>query len=183
MACASPSMMEMIERDEEEGGPGQPLIRQYQPTELIPAKRLPLHNLLQKQPGAMGVVQIVSGITSFGLGVVLAAKSTLTLTILFRVPILTGLLFFISGMLSSLMHKFSRLLPVCFAVNIGCLCVAGVGILFLIADLSLQSSQVESRMIGHVKALILCVTVLDVIITGILLFYLRKELLSTRKKS
>ncbi|KAJ8415832.1 hypothetical protein AAFF_G00403890 [Aldrovandia affinis] len=180
MACAS---IDIIEQEEVEDGARSPIIREYCATELLPEKKLPLHNLLQKQPAAMGVIQIVSGITSFGLGVVLATRtSPLTLTVLFRVPIFTGLLFIILGMLSAVLHKYSRLLPICFAVNIGCLCVGGVGIVLLIIDLGLENIIVQhTEKAVQVKALILCVTVLEMSVAAVLLFYLRKELHSTRK--
>ncbi|KAG7469725.1 hypothetical protein MATL_G00131940 [Megalops atlanticus] len=157
----------------------KPLIKQYCATDVVPAKMQPLHNLLQKQPAAMGVVQMVSGITIFGLGVVLATTSPLTLATILRVPLLTGLLFFISGVLSALLHKFPRLLPICVAVNIGCLCVAGVGVVLLTIDLSSGNPNVNHQV--KVKALVMCVTVLEVCITAVLLFWMHRELRSTNK--
>ncbi|XP_036393746.1 uncharacterized protein si:ch211-269k10.4 [Megalops cyprinoides] len=176
MACV---MRELIEQEDDRDEMRKPLIKQYCATDVVPAKMQPLHDLLQKQPAAIGVVQMVSGITIFGLGVVLATTSPLTLAIIFRVPILTGLLFFISGMLSAMLHKFTRLLPICVAVNIGCLCVAGVGVVLLTIDLALATPNASPHI--KVKVLVMCVTVLEMCITAVLLFWMRRELRSTNK--
>ncbi|KAJ8288125.1 hypothetical protein COCON_G00007840 [Conger conger] len=182
MACASTSMGDIIQQEEEETGTGEPLLWQYCASELVPAKKLPLQNLLQKQPMALGAVQMVAGITSFGLGVTLAATSTLSLAVLFRVPIFTGLLFFICGLLCFLLHRFTRLVPICFAVNIGCLSVAGVGIVLLTIDLSSEDITSYGRpKPGAIKVLILCVTVLNTFISALLVFWLNCEMRSMHK--
>ncbi|KAJ8354378.1 hypothetical protein SKAU_G00219450 [Synaphobranchus kaupii] len=125
---------------------------------------------------------MVAGITSFGLGVTLAATSPLSLAVILRVPILTGLLFFICGLLSSQLNRCSRLLHICFAVNIGCLSVAGVGIVVLTIDLSLEKAIIHhEQKAGQVKVLILCVTVLMAIISAILVSWLHREMCSIRK--
>ncbi|XP_035290713.1 uncharacterized protein si:ch211-269k10.4 isoform X1 [Anguilla anguilla] len=180
MASAIFSMSDITEQEEEETGTRQPLIRQYCATEQIPGKELPLQDLLRKQPMALGVAQLVAGITSFGLGVTLAATSPLTLAVLLRVPILTGLLYIICGLLSALLNRFTRLLPICFVVNIGCLSVAGVGIVLLAIDLSLLTDS--ERAVRPTKVLILCVIALMACISALLVFWLHREMRSMRKK-
>ncbi|XP_018596169.1 uncharacterized protein LOC108927387 isoform X2 [Scleropages formosus] len=153
-----------------------PLFRQYHASEMLPSKKLPLHNLLVKQPMSMGAVQTVCGIMIFGLGVTVAVTPTDTLGIVLRVPIVTGILFFISGLLSFLLFKFPVLLPISYTVNIGSLVVAVTGMVLLTFDLfSWKSSNSQYEDYNRVTALILTVTLLEICITAVLLRWLHVE--------
>lgn len=141
MACAD-IPMDIQGSDYEvtaEEDPGDPLIKYYKATEMIPQAKLPLHGLLRKQPAVLGSLQMVSGSLSVGLGVIFAATHAMnaSLFVLFRVPLLTGSLYTIAGLLSTLLFKWPRLLSVCFLVNIGCIAVAFVGGVLICIDLVL----------------------------------------------
>lgn len=60
MACADVDM-DIQGADEEPFRPDKgdaPLIRYYQATEVVPDKKGPLHDLLQKQPAVLGVSEL-----------------------------------------------------------------------------------------------------------------------------
>ncbi|XP_062841235.1 uncharacterized protein si:ch211-269k10.4 [Trichomycterus rosablanca] len=143
MACSS-NVMDKIEMESlgQKGGDVDntgPIIKYYQATELIPSPKPPLHQLLKKEPAAWAFVQISSGVLNVGLGVVFAVVfpiENLLLT-LFRVPIVTGLLFLMAGLMSTLLHRRPGLL--------------------------------------QVEILILCVTLLDMIISGVLILFINTE--------
>ncbi|XP_035290739.1 uncharacterized protein si:ch211-269k10.4 isoform X2 [Anguilla anguilla] len=88
--------------------------------------------------------------------------------------------YIICGLLSALLNRFTRLLPICFVVNIGCLSVAGVGIVLLAIDLSLLTDS--ERAVRPTKVLILCVIALMACISALLVFWLHREMRSMRKK-
>ncbi|XP_062394020.1 uncharacterized protein si:ch211-269k10.4 isoform X1 [Sardina pilchardus] len=113
MATAKMSMA-ITEHGDEDAEDRRPLVRHYQAQELIPPRRPVLHNLLDKQLSAWASVQAVSGVLSFGLGLVFAStvEFSSSLIILFRIPFLNGAMFFIAGLLSNLLHREPRLLPV-----------------------------------------------------------------------
>ncbi|XP_066502000.1 uncharacterized protein si:ch211-269k10.4 [Hoplias malabaricus] len=157
------------------GSDVDPLIKYYKATTLIPAKPLPLHRLLDKQPAAWASVQIVSGILSFGLGAVFAVEfeiHNLFLT-LFRVPLLTGIMFLLAGCLSSLLHKHPGLLQVCFASNVLCLVVALIGAVLLCVDFATMVP--EDSVKYQVEIVVLCVTVLDIVVSAVLIFLIHIE--------
>lgn len=52
MACAS---IDIVQQEGMEDGADCPLIKQYCAHELLPKKKPALHDLLQKEPAAMGV--------------------------------------------------------------------------------------------------------------------------------
>uniref|UniRef100_A0A3B1K9B0 Si:ch211-269k10.4 n=1 Tax=Astyanax mexicanus TaxID=7994 RepID=A0A3B1K9B0_ASTMX len=163
MARASIAMNIIEENPHHPTTDNQPLIKYYKATTLIPDKPPALHRLLDKQPAAWAQsVQITSGILSFGLGVVFAVAfgmEELLLT-LFRVPILTGIMFLVAGFLSNLLYKHPGLLQICFHSNILCLVVAAVGVVLLCVDL---------------EVVVLCVTVLDMLVSIILIIFIRME--------
>ncbi|KAI4894724.1 hypothetical protein NFI96_031719 [Prochilodus magdalenae] len=146
MARASIAM-DIIEEHPRKHGHGEedshPLIKYYKATTLIPDKPHLMHQLLDKQPAAWASVQISSGILSFGLGVVFAAVfgiGELLLT-LFRVPLLTGIMFLGAGFLSNLLYKNPGLLQVCIYSNVLCLVMASVGTILLAVDFATQDKD------------------------------------------
>ncbi|KAL4646930.1 hypothetical protein GN956_G10264 [Arapaima gigas] len=165
--------MASIEVEEDDDGT-EPFFKQYHASEMLPSQKLPLHNLLQKQPMALGAVQVVCGFTSFGLGLILATASVPTYGTLLRVPIVIGILFFISGLLSFLLFKFSVLLPVSYLVNLGSVCMSLVGVVLLTVDLSSMTFN-KHQEVFKVTALIVSVILLALAVTAVLLRWLYVE--------
>ncbi|XP_055759068.1 uncharacterized protein si:ch211-269k10.4 [Salvelinus fontinalis] len=183
MACADIPMdilgPEAEEEEYKEAGDqrGEPLIKYYQATELMPAPKGPLHDLLLKQPAVLGSLQMTSGLLSVAVGLVFAAtrEARHSLLTMFRVAPFTGLLFFIAGLLSNLLFKFPRLLPVCLCVNIGSMVVAGVGGVLICVDLGMDMPSWDSNVQHHIKleVLMLCVLVMEVTLSAVLSFWIR----------
>ncbi|XP_062322779.1 B-lymphocyte antigen CD20 [Osmerus eperlanus] len=167
MACADIPMDILGEEEYNRGDQKDPVIQHYKPTKLVPCAKGPLHDLLQKQPAVLGSLQLINGLMSFGVGVLFAVTQgvTHTLLALFRVPLLTGSLFFISGLLSNLLFKFPRLLPVCMFANTGSITVAAVGCVLICIDFFVSAFQVEYR---KMEVLMLCVLVMEMIISTVL---------------
>ncbi|XP_041726738.1 uncharacterized protein si:ch211-269k10.4 [Coregonus clupeaformis] len=168
---------EAEEQEYEEAGDqrGEALIKYYQAAELMPAPKGPLHDLLLKQPAVLGSLQMMCGLLSVAVGVVFAAtrEASLSLLTMFRVAPFTGLLFFIAGLLSNLLFKFPRLLPVCLCVNIGCMVVAVVGGLLICVDLAITSWNPNVDHHLKLEMLMLCVLVLEVTLSAVLSFWIR----------
>ncbi|XP_036792208.1 uncharacterized protein si:ch211-269k10.4 [Oncorhynchus mykiss] len=183
MACADIPMdilgPESEEQEYEEAGEqrGELLIKYYQATELMPAPKGPLHDLLLKQPAVLGSLQMTSGLLSVAVGVVFAATRDASQSLLttFRVAPFTGLLFFIAGLLSNLLFKFPRLLPVCLCVNIGSMVVAVVGGVLICVDLGMDMPTWNPNVQHHIKleVLMLCVLVMEVTLSAVLSFWIR----------
>ncbi|KAL6462363.1 hypothetical protein MHYP_G00287850 [Metynnis hypsauchen] len=179
MARASIAM-DVIEEDPRKHGrltdedDSHPLIKYYKATTLIPDKPPPLHRLLDRQPAAWASVQITSGILSFGLGVVFAVVFGIDqfLLTLFRVPLLTGIMFLVAGFLSNLLYKHPGLLQVCFCSNILCLVVASVGAVLLCVDLATPQPD---KLHFQVEIVVLCVTLLDMVVSAILIIFMHAE--------
>ncbi|XP_062394022.1 uncharacterized protein si:ch211-269k10.4 isoform X2 [Sardina pilchardus] len=173
MATAKMSMA-ITEHGDEDAEDRRPLVRHYQAQELIPPRRPVLHNLLDKQLSAWASVQAVSGVLSFGLGLVFAStvEFSSSLIILFRIPFLNGAMFFIAGLLSNLLHREPRLLPVCFRANLACMACAVVGTVIMCVDLALV---MEKQAHTKTEVLVLCVTLVQMILSALLTFWIHKE--------
>ncbi|KAL2083844.1 hypothetical protein ACEWY4_019362 [Coilia grayii] len=151
----------------------KPLVRHYQAQELLPTRRPLLHPLLDKHISAWAVV---SGIMSIGLGVVFATTAEFNsfLLIVFRVPFFNGALLCIAGLLSNLLYKEPRLLPVCFRANLACLASAVVGAAIMCVDLAMVT-QPHTHSHKKTEVLVLVVTVVQMILSGLLIFWIHKE--------
>ncbi|XP_038125389.1 uncharacterized protein si:ch211-269k10.4 [Cyprinodon tularosa] len=151
------------------------LIRYYQASEMLPEKKGELHNLLQKQPAVLGSLQLMSGILSVAMGILCAATHDIhdTYFILFRVPLLTGILFVIVGLISNLLFKYPLLLNVSFAVNLGCIVVALFGAILTSVDLA--QWQLGDDPFFKIEVLGLCVLGLEVLLSVVLCYWLFKE--------
>lgn len=176
---------ERRERRDDEG----PLIKHYRVSELIPAPELPLHHLLKREPAVWAAVQISSGILSIGLGVMFAVSFPINhlLLILFRVPIITGILFLTAGSFSMLLYRHPTILQMCFHSNIFCLVVAAIGAVLLCVDLPKNNVDSEARNPGReleheVEILVLCVTLLDMLVSIVLIFFINAERRRHEKK-
>ncbi|XP_051575435.1 uncharacterized protein si:ch211-269k10.4 [Myxocyprinus asiaticus] len=150
-----------------------PLIKYYRASEPLPGVVPVLHSFLRKGPATWAAVQASSGILSFGIGVVFAVSFEIynfVLTLL-RVPIITGVLFVFTGILSNLLYKHPELLQACYIANIGCLVVSVIGAILLSVDLHPGQNTIQYKM----EVLVLCVTLMDIIIAAVLIFWIHKE--------
>ncbi|XP_056618157.1 uncharacterized protein si:ch211-269k10.4 [Triplophysa dalaica] len=152
----------------------QPLVKYYRASEPLPGIKPVLHNFLKKGPASCAAVQASSGILSVGIGVVFAASvemHSIFLT-LFRVPIVTGILFIFTGILCNVLYRHPELLKTCFVANIGCLIVSAVGVILLSIDLGTNSSyEIHYKM----EVMVLCVTLMDMIIAAVLILLIHRE--------
>ncbi|XP_067303982.1 uncharacterized protein si:ch211-269k10.4 [Pseudorasbora parva] len=157
------------------GGRGDegPLIKYYRASEALPGTVPALHGLLKKGPATCAAVQTSSGILSFGVGVVFAASFGIdnNLLTLFRVPIVTGIMFVVAGILSNLLYKSPGLLQTCFVANIVCLAVSGLGVILLAIDLHPAADEIQYKM----EVLVLCVTLMDMLIAAVLIYWFYRE--------
>lgn len=176
MACADIDMN--IQRAEEESGTvnqTKALIRFYQASELLPDVKGPLHELLQKQPAVLGSLQMVSGLLSVGVGITFAVTQEMTQSLftLFRLSPLTGSLFLIAGLVSNLLFRYPKLLPVCLMVNCGCIVVAAVAVCLISIDLAHWNPENEHHL--RIEMMELCVLGLEILLSVILCFWFCKE--------
>ncbi|AWO96708.1 Hypothetical protein SMAX5B_012124 [Scophthalmus maximus] len=177
MACADVDMD--IQRTDEEphrADSGEPtMVRRYQATEVLPDDKGPLHDLLQKQPSVLGSLQMVSGFLSVGVGILCAVTQQMdqSLFTLFRVSHFTGVLFIIAGVVSNLLFKYPRLLPLSFAVNCGCIIVTVAAACLIGVDLAYGNPVDEPY--WRIEVLALCVMGLEVFLSAILCFWFSKE--------
>ncbi|XP_017308508.1 uncharacterized protein si:ch211-269k10.4 [Ictalurus punctatus] len=191
MACVNLSMDVMEDHSarrghrEDEG----PLIKHYRVSELIPAPELPLHQLLKREPAVWAAVQISSGVLSIGLGVMFAVSFPINhlFLILFRVPIITGILFLIAGLFSMLLYRHPTILQMCFHSNIFCLVVAAIGAVLLCVDLAEYNAirdpvKQEKKLEHEVEILVLCVTLLDMLVSTVLILLINAEKRRHEKK-
>ncbi|KAK2903664.1 hypothetical protein QQF64_009158 [Cirrhinus molitorella] len=157
------------ERHDDEG----PLIKYYRASEVVPGPVPALNQLLRKGPATCAAIQTSSGILSFGIGVVFAASFGISLNLLtlFRVPIITGIMFIFAGILSNLLYKHPELLQTCFIANIVCLAISGIGTILLIVDLPTGENEIEKKM----EVLVLCVTLMDMLIAAVLIYWFYRE--------
>ncbi|MCI4391148.1 hypothetical protein PGIGA_G00131060 [Pangasianodon gigas] len=176
MACVNFSMDVIEDPSGRHGqqGDGSPLIKHYRVSELVPAPALPLHQLLKREPAVWAAVQISSGILSIGIGIMFAAcfKIDHMLLTLFRVPIISGILFLIAGFLSTLLYRHPALLQMCFHSNIFCLSVAAIGAVLLFVDIGKNKA---TDLHHQVEILVLCVTVLDMLVSVVLISFIYAE--------
>ncbi|KAB5532845.1 hypothetical protein PHYPO_G00124820 [Pangasianodon hypophthalmus] len=180
MACVNFAMDVIEDPSGRRGqqGDGSPLIKHYRASELVPAPALPLHQLLKREPAVWAAVQISSGILSIGIGIMFAAcfKIDDMLLTLFRVPIISGILFLIAGCFSTLLYRHPALLQMCFHSNIFCLSVAAIGAVLLIVDISRNIGKNKATDLQHqVEILVLCVTVLDMLVSVVLISFIYAE--------
>ncbi|XP_023680112.1 uncharacterized protein [Paramormyrops kingsleyae] len=182
----------------EESQVTEPLFEQYKANEVLEIKKPRLHNLLETQLMSIGVFQTICGFTIFGLGISRAATMPeVNLEVLLRVPIVTGILFFFSGLLSFLLYKFPAFLLVSYVVNIGSFLVAGIGMILLSIDIyfsylrqgvvpcwpledyanstALMPLMECERLMDYMQVIVLGITLVVTIITAVLLYLLHVE--------
>ncbi|KAK1806409.1 hypothetical protein P4O66_004920 [Electrophorus voltai] len=165
------------ESEEDEHGP---LIKYYKATELVPDRKPHLHRLFNKQPAVWASVQITCGILSLGLGVVFAVEFQIDkyFLTLFRVPIMTGIMFLFVGFLSNLLYKYPALLQMCFISNIVVLVMSVIGVMLLCVDLTKNHHNLSHE----VEILLLIVTILDMAVSTILIVFINAEIRNQGKK-
>ncbi|XP_053182853.1 uncharacterized protein si:ch211-269k10.4 [Scomber japonicus] len=177
MACADVDMdIHGDDNDQHRSGLRMPpQMQYYQATELVPDKEGPLHSLLQKQPAVLGSMQMVSGVLSVGVGIVFAATQEMqaSLFTLFRLSHLTGVLFIFAGVVSNLLFKYPRLLPVSLRVNCGCIIVAAIAACMITVDL--VGWDPANDLYLRIEVMELCVLGLEVFLSAILCVLFIKE--------
>lgn len=177
MACADVDMdIHGDDEGETSSGCREPLRTLcYQPSEIVPAHKGSLHNLLKKQPAVLGSLQMVSGLLSVGVGIIFASTQEIndSLFTMFRVSHLTGLLFIIAGFLSNLLFKYPALLSVSLTVNGGCIIVSVVAVCLISVDLARSSTKHDEHY--KMELLELCVLGLEALLSVILCFWFSKE--------
>ncbi|XP_056237728.1 uncharacterized protein si:ch211-269k10.4 [Seriola aureovittata] len=177
MACADADMD--IHGDDTEPSRADrgelPVLQHYQATELIPEEKGPLHDLMQKQPAVLGSLQMLSGFLSVGVGILFALTQGMneSLFTLFRVSHLTGALFFIAGVVSTLLLKYPALVPLSFRVNCGCIAVSVAAACLISVDLANWNPEKEAHL--RMEVLALCVLGLEVFLSAVLCFWFSKE--------
>ncbi|XP_035806509.2 uncharacterized protein si:ch211-269k10.4 [Amphiprion ocellaris] len=151
------------------------IIQQYQATEMMPDKKGPLYDLLQKQPAVLGSLQMISGFLSMGVGILFSVTQDMTQSLftLFRVSQMTGALFFFAGLVSNLLFKYPALLSASLAINCGCIVVAVVAACLISIDLAKWQSENDEHL--KMEVLELCVLGLEVFLSAILCFWFSKE--------
>ncbi|XP_034410134.1 uncharacterized protein si:ch211-269k10.4 [Cyclopterus lumpus] len=151
-----------------------PMMQHYQALEVMPERKGPLHDLLQKQPAVLGSLQVVSGLFSVGVGILFAVTQEMqqSFLTLFRLSHLTGALFIIAGVVSNLLFKYPVLLPVSLVVNSGCIVIAAFSACLISVDLAHWSSENEQHL--RMEVLELCVLGLEVSLSAILCFWFSK---------
>ncbi|XP_076593997.1 uncharacterized protein LOC143325020 [Chaetodon auriga] len=177
MACADVDMhIRGADEERRRGSCIEPLrIRCYQASEFVPDDKGQLHDLLQKQPAVLGSLQVVSGLLSFGLGIVFAVTQEMrqSLFTLFRLSHMTGALFIIAGVVSNLLFKFPGLLAVSLVVNSGCIVVAVGAACLISVDLARWSPENEQHL--RMELLELCVLGFKGFLSAVLCFWFSKE--------
>ncbi|XP_041797472.1 uncharacterized protein si:ch211-269k10.4 isoform X2 [Chelmon rostratus] len=177
MACADADMdIHVTDEDSHGARWREPLrIRCYQASEFVPDDKGQLHDLFQKQPAVLGSLQVVSGLLSFGLGIVFAVTQEMkhSLFTLFRVSHVTGALFIIAGVVSNILFKFPALLPVSLVVNWGCIIVAVVAACLISVDLAHWTQENDEPL--RMELLELCVLGFKVSLSAILCFWFSKN--------
>ncbi|XP_072572059.1 uncharacterized protein [Paramormyrops kingsleyae] len=151
----------------EESQVTEPLFEQYKANEVLEIKKPRLHNLLETQLMSIGVFQTICGFTIFGLGISRAATMPeVNLEVLLRVPIVTGILFFFSGLLSFLLYKFPAFL-------------LGVVPCWPLEDYANSTALMPlmecERLMDYMQVIVLGITLVVTIITAVLLYLLHVE--------
>ncbi|XP_037310427.2 uncharacterized protein si:ch211-269k10.4 [Pungitius pungitius] len=174
MACADINMdMEDAPLRDEQSE--EPVMQYYRALEFVPDVKGPLHDLLHKQPAVLGALQMMSGLFSVGVGILFAVTQEIhgSLLALFRLSQLTGTIFVFAGLVSNLLFKYPRLLPVSLAVNCGCIIVAVVSACLISVDLAQWNSENDLHL--RVEVMELCVLGLEVFLSAMLCFWISKE--------
>ncbi|KAK6471567.1 membrane-spanning 4-domains subfamily A member 8-like isoform X1 [Huso huso] len=165
MASFVDSSIDIATQDEEDS---ENILKRYEPACLVPKKPATLGKFLKVEPTALGAAQIVIGLITIGLGIVLA-MSPPSLIIIIKLPFLTGFLFLVCGSLSAAVEKYPKILWVCLKMSLGSSLSAGIGIVLYSVDLSFWNSYSNkdqlSFMTAGIKGLLLSLTVLEICIT------------------
>ncbi|XP_058872771.1 membrane-spanning 4-domains subfamily A member 8-like [Acipenser ruthenus] len=165
MASFVDSSIDIDTQDEEDS---ENILKRYEPACLIPKKPATLGKFLKVEPTALGAAQIVIGLITIGLGIVLA-MSPPSLIIIIKLPFLTGFLFLVCGSLYAAVEKYPKILWVCLKMSLGSSLSAGIGIVLYSVDLSFWNSYSNkdqlSFMTAGIKGLLLSFTVLEICIT------------------
>ncbi|KAK1150488.1 membrane-spanning 4-domains subfamily A member 8-like [Acipenser oxyrinchus oxyrinchus] len=144
------------------------ILKRYEPACMVPKKPAPLGTFLNREPTALGAAQIMIGLITIGLGIVLAMCAP-SFVIIIKLPFLTGFLFMVCGSLSAAGEKYPKILWVCLKMSLGSSLSAGIGIVLYCVDLSFWNSYSNEDQLSFmtvvIKGLLINLTVLEIYIT------------------
>ncbi|XP_019729186.1 uncharacterized protein LOC109518028 isoform X1 [Hippocampus comes] len=115
-----------------------PRLVRYQATKVGEDETEVLHDLLQMKTAVFGSLQVVSGLPSVGIGLTMAVSLRIneSLVTLFRVAHVTGMLFILAGVVSSVLIRYPVLITVSLAINKACIVFAIVAVGLITTDLT-----------------------------------------------
>ncbi|XP_058872123.1 uncharacterized protein LOC117965765 [Acipenser ruthenus] len=146
IASSMDSSIVIATQDEEDS---ENILKRYEPACLIPKKPAPLGTFLNRESAALGAAQIMIGLVTIGLGIVLAMCPP-SLVIIIKLPFLTGFL-------------------VCLKMSLGSSLSAGIGIVLYCVDMffwnSYSNEDQLSFMTAVIKGLLINLTVLEIYTT------------------
>ncbi|CAL8247112.1 unnamed protein product [Lota lota] len=177
MACADiPMGIQRVPEKTDTEDQVAPLIKYYQPQGPLPTDKGSLHDLLQKQPAVLGSLQMVNGLISVAMEIVLAitVEMTESLYVLLRISFLTGPFFFGAGLLTNLLCKNPRLLPVCYFLNLAGVVMATLEVVIISVDLT-SWGQVQQNKHLMLELMEICVMGLNLFLSLVLCVCIRSE--------
>ncbi|XP_061530913.1 uncharacterized protein si:ch211-269k10.4 [Phycodurus eques] len=123
----------------------------------------------------LGSLQVVSGLLSIGIGLTFAVSMVMNqfLVTLFRVSHVTGTLFIIAGVVSSMLLRYPVLLTVSVTINRACIIVALVAVALISTDLMQWDQNYEQYL--KMEVLELLMLGLQLLLTIILCLWISKE--------
>ncbi|KAK6471552.1 membrane-spanning 4-domains subfamily A member 8-like [Huso huso] len=165
MASSMDSSIVIATQDEEDS---ENILKRYEPACLVPKKPAPLGTFLNRESAALGAAQIMIGLITIGLGIVLVMCPP-SLVIIIKLPFLTGFLFLVCGSLSAAVEKYPKILWVCLKMSLGSSLSAGIGIVLYCVDMffwnSYSNEDQLSFMTAVIKGLLINLTVLEIYTT------------------
>ncbi|XP_061632808.1 uncharacterized protein si:ch211-269k10.4 [Phyllopteryx taeniolatus] len=169
MACADVKM-DIQEDDQGQCQDAQkwPRMVRYQATKFGEDQKGTLTSVL-------GSLQVVSGLLSVGIGLTFAVSLVMNqfLVTLFRVSHVTGTLFIIAGVVSSMLLRYPVLLTVSLTINRACIFVGLVAVGLISTDLMQWDQKYEQYF--KMEVLELLMLGLQLLLTVILCLWISKE--------
>ncbi|CAL8238935.1 unnamed protein product [Gadus morhua 'NCC'] len=175
MACAdSPIGIWRVQEEADTEDQAGPLIKYYQPLKPLRAERRPLHALLGTAPAVLGSILMVDGLFSVAVEIALAItlEMTKSLYVLLRISFLTGPFFFGAGLLTNLLCKNPRLLPVCYFLNLAGVVMATLEVVIISVDFT-RGSELNQHL--KLELMEMCVMGLNLFLSLVLCVCIRSE--------
>ncbi|XP_051922239.1 uncharacterized protein si:ch211-269k10.4 [Hippocampus zosterae] len=174
MACSD---VKMAIQEDEQGlctdDDKLPRLVRYQATKVGEDETEVLHDLLQMKTAVFGSLQVVSGLLSVGIGLTMAVSLMIneSLVTLFRVAHMTGMLFIIAGVVSSVTIRYPFLITVSLVINKACIVFGIVAVGLITTDLIQWTHQGNYLMMVLME---LCILGFQLLLSVILCMRLSK---------